>query len=125
MWDSNPQPRILEAILHLTPPPGAHLQLFWQKNKFDQKNFYIKETVDQVPEKALRTHRNKPSRIISGWSVETMGIFPSCKNSWTLCKLRLLGASYHPDKGVFHFSSQILAMSARSESILDHIADYL
>jgi hypothetical protein len=29
------------------------------------------------------------------------------------------------DEGVCHFSLQILVMSTRSESILDHIADYL
>jgi hypothetical protein len=42
-----------------------------------------------------------------------------------LCKPKSVGASYHPDKGVFHFGLQILAMSRSYESILDHIADYL
>jgi hypothetical protein len=64
-----------------------------KKNKFDQEIFYANETIEQVPEKPLQTHCNKPSSIISGSSIETMGIFPSRKNSWTLCELKLIGAS--------------------------------
>jgi hypothetical protein len=54
-----------------------------------------------------------------------MEMFPLLKNFWTLCEPKSVGASQHPDKGVCHFGSHFLAMSARSESILDHIADYL
>ena len=52
-------------------------------------------------------------------------MFPSYDRFWMLCRLKSVGASYHPDKGVCHFGLQILAMSTRSVSILDHIADYL
>jgi hypothetical protein len=46
------------------------------KNKFDQENSYETFCGDNVPEKPLRTHRDKPSSIISALSVATMGIFP-------------------------------------------------
>ncbi len=42
-----------------------------------------------------------------------------------LCKPKSLGTLEHPDEAVFPFGSQILQMSSSSESILDHIADYL
>jgi hypothetical protein len=41
-----------------------------------------------------------------------------------LCGPKLLGPSYHPKEGVFHFGPHFLAMSSSSESVLDHIADY-
>jgi hypothetical protein len=56
------------------------------KKKFNQENFYLKETVEQVPEKPLQTHHNKPSSIISGSSVATMGIFPLRGNTLMLCE---------------------------------------
>ncbi len=38
--------------------------------------------------------------------------------------LKSVGASWHPDKGVFHFSLHFLAMPTRSELIWNHIDDY-
>ncbi len=58
-------------------------------------------------------------------SVVMIEIFSSLDKYPTLCKPKSLGPSYHPDKVVFPFGSQILQMSSSSESILDHIADYL
>jgi hypothetical protein len=46
------------------------------KNKFDQENSYKTFCGENVPEKPLQTHRDKPSSIISASSVATMGIFP-------------------------------------------------
>ncbi len=46
------------------------------KNKFDQENFYKTFYGENVPEKPLQTHRDKPSSIIFASSVMTMGIFP-------------------------------------------------
>ena len=37
-------------------------------------------------------------------------------------KLKSVGALLHPDESVYHFSSLILHMSSRSESLLNHIA---
>jgi hypothetical protein len=54
-----------------------------------------------------------------------MEIFPSLDKYSTLCGLKSLGPSLHPKEGAFHFSPHFLAMSLSSESILDHIADYL
>jgi hypothetical protein len=54
-----------------------------------------------------------------------MEMFPSLENFLMLCELEknLLGP---PDTGcLFHLSLHFLAMPTRSESILDHIADYL
>jgi hypothetical protein len=90
-------------------------------NKFDPDNFYIKETVEQVPEKPLQTHRAKPSSIISGLSIAMIRIFLLRKNALMLCKPKFPRVSKHPEEGVFHFGLLILAMSTRSESILDHI----
>ena len=50
---------------------------FWQeKNKFDQENSYETFYRENVPEKPLRTHHDKPSSYFSDSSVATMGIFP-------------------------------------------------
>ncbi len=54
-----------------------------------------------------------------------MDIFPLLAKFLTLCKPKSVGASYHPNKWVVHFGSQILAMSRSYESILDDIAKYL
>jgi hypothetical protein len=54
-----------------------------------------------------------------------MEMIPLLEYFLTLCKLISVGASKDPDKGVFHFSLHFLAMPTRSESILDHITDYL
>jgi len=43
----------------------------------------------------------------------------------TFSGLKSGGVSYHPDKGVCHFSPHILAMTSSSDALLDHIADYL
>jgi hypothetical protein len=50
-----------------------------------------------------------------------------CPNDkfWATSKPKLLGASQHPDEGVCQFGSLILAMSQSSDTLLDHIADYL
>ncbi len=46
------------------------------KKKFDQNNSYETVYRENVPEKPLRTHYDKPSSIISDSSIATMGIFP-------------------------------------------------
>ena len=58
-------------------------------------------------------------------TVATMKMFSSLENSRTLCQPKSVGASWHPDKGVFHFGWHILAMSQSSQSIMDHIAEML
>ncbi len=54
-----------------------------------------------------------------------MEMFSSLDKYPTLCKQKLLGPSYHPKEGVFHFGLLFLQMSSSCESILDHIAGYL
>jgi hypothetical protein len=51
-----------------------------------------------------------------------MAIFPSLGKFRTLCGLKAVGASKHPDKAECYFSPQILVLSTRSEALLDHIA---
>ncbi len=52
------------ARVRVTPPPGAHLGLFWQEKKFDQEKSYETFYRENVPEKPLRTHHDKLSSII-------------------------------------------------------------
>ena len=54
-----------------------------------------------------------------------MEMFSSLDKFLTFSGLKSGGASKHPDEGVCHFSPLILQMSARSEALLDHIADFL
>ncbi len=54
-----------------------------------------------------------------------MEIFLSLKKYPALCKLKLLGALKHPDEAVFHFSLLFLQMPSSSDSILNHIKEYL
>ena len=52
------------------------LGFFGGKKKFDQEKSYETFYRENVPEKPLRTHHDKLSRIISDSSVAMMGIFP-------------------------------------------------
>jgi hypothetical protein len=56
--------------------PVFILVFFGGKKKFDRENSYKTFCGENVPEQPLRTHRDKPSSIISASSVMTMGIFP-------------------------------------------------
>jgi hypothetical protein len=42
-----------------------------------------------------------------------------------LCDPKSPGVSYYPDRGVFHFGSQILGTSGRSATLLAHMAEHL
>ena len=57
--------------------------------------------------------------------VATMEMFPLLKKSHMLCTLKSVGAHYHPNKVVCHFSLHIPVTFLRSEALLNHIADYL
>jgi hypothetical protein len=63
-------------MLRGAPPPGCHLGLFGGEKKFDQNNSYETVYRENVQEKPLRTHHDKPFGIISNSSVAMMGIFP-------------------------------------------------
>ena len=54
-----------------------------------------------------------------------MEMFSLLKKYWMLCEPKSVGASRHPDEGVFHFGSHIFAISQSSQSNLDYIDEML
>jgi hypothetical protein len=76
------------------PPPSANLLIFGgQKIRSTKKIPTIPVAGKKVPDKPLQTHNVNLSSIISTSSIAMMGIFPSCKKSWMLCKPKSLRAS--------------------------------
>ena len=67
----------------------------------------------------------RASKCIPKSPTATMDMFSLLENSWTLCGLKSVRASKHPEEGVCQFTLQIFAMSQSSKSILDHIAEIL
>ena len=63
--------------------------------------------------------------LMSTLSIPTTAKFLLLDKFWATSKLKSIGASEHPDKAVCPFSLLILHMSARSESLLNHIANCL
>jgi hypothetical protein len=76
MTGKNYDRKKIGTVVSLTPPPSVHLGFFWREKKFDRENSYETFCGENVPEQPLRTHRDKPSSIISASSVATMGIYP-------------------------------------------------
>ena len=59
--------------------------------------------------------------LTSKSSARMMEMLLSLEEYQTFCEPKSVGASQHPDEGVFNFGPQILGMSASSEALLDHI----
>ena len=59
--------------------------------------------------------------LTSKSSARMMEMFLSLDEYQTFSGLKSVGASQHPDEGVFNFGLQILGMPAISEALLDHI----
>jgi len=75
--------------------------------------------------KPLSACKHKKTSINVDIGIPMMAMFLLQDKFWATIEPKSLGASQHPDEGVCQFESLILAMSQSSDTLLDHVADYL